>query len=266
MRLFFCLGSGVRPRGIARWDHYTCARRAGLWSADDRTLLEPTSFRPCPEPATDATTHDMTEADHSRPAAIDRRSLNLPNLITLLRFVLALILFVLMDIGGWWCAATVLFIVAALTDLLDGYLARKYGQITTLGRIMDPFVDKLIIIGAFLFLLGKPNSGISPWIAFIVMAREMFITSLRAFLEQHGLDFSAKFWGKLKMALQCCAVPLCLLSLSPDFRALFERSLDFRWFLRLRDLMVVLMTLVTVYSGLEYSWRAFQVLRKPGVK
>jgi CDP-diacylglycerol--glycerol-3-phosphate 3-phosphatidyltransferase len=216
-------------------------------------------------PTTESTTGERTEANHLRPAAIDRRSLNLPNLITLLRFVLALVLFALMDLDGWWRTAAVLFIVAALTDLLDGYLARKYGQITTLGRIMDPFVDKLIVIGAFLFLLGKPDSGISPWVAFIVMAREMFITSLRAFLEQHALDFSAKFWGKLKMALQCCAVPMCLLSLSPDFRSQFGAVLDFDWFLRLRDLTVLVMTLVTVYSGLEYSWRAFKVLRRPAV-
>ncbi|QDT52052.1 CDP-diacylglycerol--glycerol-3-phosphate 3-phosphatidyltransferase [Caulifigura coniformis] len=209
---------------------------------------------------------ELTETDHLGEAAIDRRSLNLPNFITLLRFLLSLVLFALMDLDGWWRTSAAVFIVAASTDFLDGYLARKYGQITTLGRIMDPFVDKLIICGAFLFLLGKKDSGISPWVAFIVMAREMFITSLRAFLEQHGRDFSAKFWGKLKMLLQCIAVPMCLLSLSPDF----ARSVDglmsggFEKFIWLRNLSVALMAAVTVYSGLEYSWRAFRVLRRPG--
>ena len=206
---------------------------------------------------------EMTEVHPRALPAIDGRSLNLPNLITLLRFVLAIILFILMDMDGWWRTSAIVFIVAALTDLLDGYLARRYGQITTLGRIMDPFVDKLIICGAFLFLLGKPNSGVSPWVAFIVMAREMFITSLRAFLEQHGRDFSAKFWGKLKMAMQCVAVPLCLVSLSPDFRRQFESIAEFGYFLWLRDVTLWAMTAVTVYSGLEYSWRAFQALRHP---
>ena len=118
----------------------------------------------------------------------------------------------------------------------------------------------------FLFLLGKKDSGISPWVAFIVMAREMFITSLRAFLEQHGRDFSAKFWGKLKMLLQCVAVPMCLLSLSPDFQQ-WTNSLmtnGFEHFVLLRNIAVWAMAAVTVYSGLEYSYRAFQALRRPG--
>lgn len=209
---------------------------------------------------------ELVEADHLGEAAIDRRSLNLPNFITLLRFLLSLVLFWLMDRDGWWRTSAAVFMVAASTDFLDGYLARKYGQITTLGRIMDPFVDKLIICGAFLFLLGKPESGISPWIAFIVMAREMFITSLRAFLEQHGRDFSARFWGKLKMFLQCIAVPLCLLSLSPDFHQAMDGAVvdGFEKFLWLRNMAVAAMAAVTVYSGLEYSWRAFQTLRRPG--
>jgi CDP-diacylglycerol---glycerol-3-phosphate 3-phosphatidyltransferase len=209
---------------------------------------------------------ELVEVDHLGQAAIDRRSLNVPNLITLLRFLLSLVLFGLMDADGWWRTSAAVFMVAASTDFLDGYYARKYGQITTLGRIMDPFVDKLIICGAFLFLLGKRDSGISPWVAFIVMAREMFITSLRGFLEQHGRDFSAKFWGKLKMLLQCVAVPLCLLSLSPDFRSQLEGWMagGFEKFLWLRDAAVWAMAAVTVWSGLEYSWRAFQVLRRPG--
>ncbi len=208
----------------------------------------------------------LPDVDRLGEAAIDGRSLNLPNLITLLRFLLSLVLFALMDLDGWWRTSAVVFIVAASTDFLDGYLARKYGQITTLGRIMDPFVDKLIICGAFLFLLGKPNSGISPWIAFVVMAREMFITSLRAFLEQHGRDFSAKFWGKLKMLLQCVAVPLCLLSLSPDFRVQLDGLMSggFTAFLWVRDVAVWSMAAVTIWSGLEYSYRAFLVLRRPG--
>jgi CDP-diacylglycerol--glycerol-3-phosphate 3-phosphatidyltransferase len=210
---------------------------------------------------------ELTEVDHLGVAAIDRRSLNLPNFITLLRFLLSLVLFWLMDLDGYWRTSAAVFIVAASTDFLDGYLARKYGQITTLGRIMDPFVDKLIICGAFLFLLGKHDSGISPWIAFIVMAREMFITSLRAFLEQHGRDFSARFWGKLKMLLQCVAVPLCLLSLSPDFRHGVDSLMTdgFQHFVLLRNIAVYAMAAVTVYSGLEYSYRAFMVLRRPGM-
>ncbi|MBX3443002.1 MAG: CDP-diacylglycerol--glycerol-3-phosphate 3-phosphatidyltransferase [Planctomyces sp.] len=217
-------------------------------------FIVPSTTQPAAPPAPSARDANL---------AIDRRSLNLPNLITLFRFVLAIVLFVLMDLEGFWRISALVFVVAALSDVLDGWIARKYGLVTTLGRIMDPFVDKLIICGAFLFLLGKPESGISPWIAFIVMAREMYITSLRAFLEQHGRDFSAKFWGKLKMALQCAAVPLCLLSLSPVFQNWIGQYVDFQHYLWLRDAVIYAMTAVTVYSGIEYSWRAFLALRNP---
>ena len=192
---------------------------------------------------------------------LDRQSLNLPNLITVLRFVLAIILFVLMDQNGMWRTAAVLFVVAASTDFLDGYLARKYGQVTVLGRILDPFVDKIIICGAFIFLLGKPESGISRWAAFLVVAREMFVTTLRSFLEQHGHDFSAKTSGKIKMGLQCTAVPFCLLSLSPDFQSQVEKLMDWSRFIGLRDFVVFLTVVVTLYSGVEYTWRAVRVLR-----
>ena len=202
------------------------------------------------------------------PGPFDRRSLNLPNLITLSRFGLSLVLFVLMDYStrspqnaGWWRTAAFVFVLAAFTDFLDGYIARRFGQVTTLGRILDPFVDKIIICGAFIFLLGREEeSGISRWTTFIVVAREMFITTLRAFLEQQGRDFSAQWAGKIKMILQCLAVPLCLLSLSPDFHEWTDTHMGFDRFLKLRDITIWVMVAATIYSGIEYTWHAFRIL------
>ena len=108
---------------------------------------------------------------------------------------------------------------------------------------------------------GKPESGISRWAAFLVVAREMFVTTLRSFLEQHGRDFSAKTSGKIKMGLQCTAVPFCLLSLSPDFQGAVEQVMDWKHFIATRDFIVLLTVVVTLYSGLEYTWRAVRVLR-----
>jgi CDP-diacylglycerol--glycerol-3-phosphate 3-phosphatidyltransferase len=193
-------------------------------------------------------------------ARLDRQSLNLPNLITVSRFVLSIILFVLIDMNGWWRAAAVVFIVAALTDYLDGYLARKYGQVTVLGRILDPFVDKIIICGAFIFLQKWENSGVTAWMTFIIIARELLITSLRAFLEQRGKDFSAKWSGKIKMIVQCAAVPLCLLSLSEPFVASLPDWFGVDRFRLLRDMTVWATIAITVYSGVEYTWRAFRML------
>ncbi len=196
-------------------------------------------------------------------SVIDGRSLNLPNAITLSRFVLSLVLFCLIATGKYWQTSAIVFIIAALTDFLDGYLARKYGQVTVLGRILDPFVDKIIICGSFIFLMAWPESGVGAWVTFVIVAREMFITQLRAFLEQRGTDFSAKWSGKIKMGLQCTAVPLCLFSLSPGFRSLWESVLSTRLLFGLRDFSIWATVAITVYSGMEYSWRAFQVLRRP---
>lgn len=194
------------------------------------------------------------------PPPLDRRSLNLPNLITLSRLVLSIVLFVLIDVNGWWRTATVVFIVAAATDFLDGYLARRYGQVTTLGRILDPFVDKIIICGAFLFLLPYHDSGITGWMTFAIIAREMFVTSLRGFLERQGKDFSAKWSGKIKMILQCVAVPLALMSMSPEFLRFVDTFWNSTAYLQFRDLCLWITVAVTVYSGVEYTWRAFRML------
>ena len=196
-------------------------------------------------------------------SAIDARSLNLPNAITLSRFVLALVLFGLISTNRFWQTSSVVFVIAALTDFLDGYLARKHGQVTVLGRILDPFVDKIIICGSFIFLMAWPNSGVGAWVTFAIVAREMFITQLRAFMEQRGTDFSAKWSGKIKMGFQCVAVPLCLLSLSPEFLASAKSVISQPQLVFLRDLSIWATVAITVYSGVEYSWRAFQILRRP---
>lgn len=187
------------------------------------------------------------------------RSLNIPNLITLSRLVLTFVVLILITFQRYWIATTCLFVVAVATDFLDGYLARKWNQVTTLGRIMDPFVDKMIIGGTMIFLVALPQSGISAWMTFIVIAREMFITGLRSVLEGQGVDFSAKLSGKLKMLLQSVVIPMCLISLSPAFR----EALGAGWptFQITRDVLLWTMVLVTVYSGAEYvvrGWRAMK--------
>jgi len=188
------------------------------------------------------------------PEPIDGRSLNLPNLITLSRLGLAVVLFWLIYVEGFWITAAVLFVVAAATDAIDGYIARKYGQVTTLGRILDPFVDKIIVCGAFVFLLEKKaDSGVNSWMVMSVIGREMFVTGLRSFLEQTGKDFSAAFIGKAKMALQCVAITMSLLSLSPEVG-----NPTFNFY---RNIVLWAAVAVTLYSGLTYAVRGFQMLR-----
>ncbi len=87
---------------------------------------------------------------------------NLPNQLTSLRLLLSLVLFGLI-VSECYMSSLWLFVVAAGTDWLDGYFARKYGQVTTLGRILDPFADKVIVCGTFIFLLAVPGWATEPW-------------------------------------------------------------------------------------------------------
>lgn len=183
---------------------------------------------------------------------------NSPNIITISRLALSVVLFVLISVwkgAGCGIAAAVLFTIAVLTDALDGYLARKYNLITQLGRILDPFADKVIVLGTFIFLLERrPESGVNAAMVVIVLARELLVTGLRSFLEQHGQDFSANLIGKIKMMLQSVALVGSLLSISPMFQANAG-------FLLVRDILLWSAVAVTVYSGWIYILRAMQLLR-----
>jgi len=177
--------------------------------------------------------------------------LNVPNQITAVRFILAIIVFACIALK-YFLAALVIFLIAASTDWLDGYWARRFKQVTKLGRIFDPFVDKFIICGVFIFLAAVPNSGILPWMAVIVVARELLVTALRGEVEGKGGDFSANRSGKLKMLFQCAAaaaslVPLCITTQSP---AIF-------W---TRDACIWIALVLTVYSCAIYIVAAIRIL------
>jgi CDP-diacylglycerol--glycerol-3-phosphate 3-phosphatidyltransferase len=178
---------------------------------------------------------------------------NLPNQLTIARLVLALVLFGLIT-WEYWLTSLVVFVVAAATDWLDGYFARKYGLVTQLGRILDPFVDKIIICGAFICLVGYPRSGIAGWMAVVVVGRELLITALRSFLEQQGADFSASMSGKLKMVAQCAAAGVSLFYLS------YPEGSEPQWIQYLLPAAVWTSLALTVYSGVEYVRRAVQLV------
>jgi CDP-diacylglycerol--glycerol-3-phosphate 3-phosphatidyltransferase len=177
---------------------------------------------------------------------------NVPNLLTTVRFALAIAVIALIPAKAY-TAALIVFIVAASTDWMDGYWARKYGQVTKLGRIFDPFVDKIIICGSFIALVALPESGIAAWMAVVVVGRELLVTSLRGIIEGAGGDFSATFWGKWKLVVQCFAVGFSLLgmALAPPSSLL----------LGLRHVAIWGSVLITIYSGLDYTLAAARVLR-----
>jgi CDP-diacylglycerol--glycerol-3-phosphate 3-phosphatidyltransferase len=156
----------------------------------------------------------------------DRRPLlNLPNRITLARLVLAIVFCILLTQYSQQSpkpllldVAAGIFILAAATDFLDGYLARKYGQVTALGRVMDPLVDKVLVCGAFILFVGtnfvdedgRNATGVSAWMVVVIVGRELLVTGLRGFNEGQGRAFGAGLHGKIKMWMQSIAAPTIL--------------------------------------------------------
>jgi len=187
---------------------------------------------------------------------------NVPNVLTTARFLLSIVVFVLIPFGQY-LAAMIVFLIAASTDWIDGWWARKFNQVTKLGRIFDPFVDKIIICGTFIFLAAEwPSSGIAPWMAVVVMGREMLVTAIRSEIEGRGGDFSAKTMGKLKMLFQCAAVVASLLALH-HFQAAGDSSCALpTWLSWSLQTSVWLAVILTIYSGLEYVVAAARILSR----
>ena len=206
---------------------------------------------------------DAKSAKHVRSAMF-----NFPNQVTSLRLLLSVIMFGFIT-RDYYLTSFVLFVIAAGTDWLDGYYARKYGQVTTLGRILDPFADKVIVCGTFIFLVADKTmhdvpGGLRPWMVVVIVGRELLVTALRSFIEDRGSDFSAKMSGKLKMVLQCIAAGTCIFYLyryeggKPPQHIAACMS-DWVWWV----LVVFLWSSVvlTVYSGLVYIRTAVRLLR-----
>src|SRR5438477_6573194 len=183
---------------------------------------------------------------------------NLPNQLTAARFLLALVLFYLVT-EAYWLACFIVFALASFTDWLDGYLARKQGLVSTLGRNLDPLVDKVLVCGAYIFLLpdGDKEGWLKPWMVTVVVARELVITGLRGFMEMHGAKFGADWLGKIKMALQCAALIAIFVALDAEAREISPRG----WMELTRDVCIYAMLASTLLSGLQYLWRAYIVFR-----
>ncbi len=192
-----------------------------------------------------------SETNPDTPAAT---VFNVPNQLTAARFVLAILVFVLI-VCQQYLAGMIVFIVAASTDWIDGYWARRFNQVTKLGRMFDPFVDKIIICGTFILLGAAPDSGIAAWMAVVVVGRELLVTALRSFIEESGGDFSANMAGKLKMVFQCAAVVVSLwvLETGPAQAAAW-----LQWTL---VGLVWLAVLSTIQSGLGYVWASAKFFR-----
>jgi CDP-diacylglycerol--glycerol-3-phosphate 3-phosphatidyltransferase len=174
--------------------------------------------------------------------------MNLPNILAFARILIAPVIFMLLvdrdlfvGIHHSWLDyfAGLLFVIAGITDFLDGYIARKWNQITKLGSILDPLADKMLTLAGFLglMILGRADE----WAIFLILTREFFITGLRVVAVSEGRDVSATFAGKVKTVVQLIAIGFLIMNWS------------------FGDLLLWLSVVLTIYSGYEYVreyWRS----------
>jgi CDP-diacylglycerol--glycerol-3-phosphate 3-phosphatidyltransferase len=188
---------------------------------------------------------------------IGQESLNVPNLITLTRILLIPVfvgLFVTPDPDRSIMAAVV-FVTAAVSDLLDGYLARRSGQVTKLGKLLDPIADKLLVLSALILLLNIDR--VSALVAILILAREVAVTGIRAIAASEGLIIQAETTGKYKMALQVIAIVLLILE-GTDLAALGN--------VHLAGTVTLYLSLLLGYvSGGQYVWSFWKQVMAKGL-
>jgi CDP-diacylglycerol--glycerol-3-phosphate 3-phosphatidyltransferase len=177
----------------------------------------------------------------------------IPNLLSLSRLPLAAGLFACVT-QHWWLAALIVFAVAALTDWLDGWWARRFGPLSAVGRSLDPLTDKVLVCGAFIYLMADPLTGtrVLPWMVTVIVSRELLVTGLRGLVEATGAKFGADWFGKLKTVLQMATI----------FAVLVAQWLELagEWDWVVRGVLYAAVA-ATIGSGLQYLVKAARVLR-----
>jgi CDP-diacylglycerol--glycerol-3-phosphate 3-phosphatidyltransferase len=182
--------------------------------------------------------------------------LNLPNLLASLRILIAPVMFWIIlnpqvftangfDITWNYYFASLLFVLASVTDFFDGYIARQWNQMTMLGAILDPLADKMLTLAAFLGLMVMGDA--SPWAIYIIIVRELFITGLRTVAVSEGISVKASWSGKVKTVAQMIDIGFLLIH--------WPFGSTLLWFA----------VFLTVYSGLEYLWGFKKAIMKENI-
>ncbi len=173
--------------------------------------------------------------------------MNLPNQLTLLR-IIAIPVFIVVLMMGHGYIATIIFIAAAITDMLDGHIARKYNLVTNFGKLMDPLADKLLVMSALVCLVQLGH--VPGWMAIVILAREFAVTGLRQVAASEGIVIAAGTTGKIKTITQMIAIPLLLLDNWPCRYIGVPLDQIFLW----------ISVVMTIVSGVEYIVKNRQLL------
>ncbi len=174
--------------------------------------------------------------------------MNIANQLTILRIALVPV-FMYFLLAGNMMMAAVMFIIASLTDFLDGYLARKLNLITNLGKFMDPLADKVLVMAAFICLVEIGT--VSSWAVVIILGREFIVSIFRAVAAAEGIVIAASWWGKLKTNSQMLAIVLLLFNNTP------LEVMDGR----LAQIVLWIAVALTLISGVDYIVKNKQVLK-----
>ena len=200
--------------------------------------------------------------------------MNLPNKLTVARFVLALAFVVLMSFPYLAChlVAYAVFTVAAITDFYDGKIARARNLITNFGKLLDPVADKVLLVGALIMLMSLPTLRIPQWTVVAILAREFLITGVRSLAASDGVVIAANTWGKTKAVLQMVYV-FVFLALAILAQILPHVSAAAPWMPHMLDLYlrvlraaslwaIVFVAVFTIYSGFQFirvNWKSVKL-------
>lgn len=181
--------------------------------------------------------------------------MNLPNKLTLLRVFMIpfFVLFMLVNITGEYdkYIAVAIFIIASLTDMLDGKIARKYNLVTNFGKFMDPLADKLLVCAALICLIGDK---LQAWIVIVIISRELIISGFRTVAADNGVVIAASWWGKYKTTAQMVMIIVMII------------NLDYHWYGILEYVLIYLSLALTIISLADYMIKNRQVLVEGSTK
>ena len=191
--------------------------------------------------------------------------MNLPNKLTVLRVImipLVMVCYMVDAIPFGKIIALALFVIAAATDFLDGYIARKYNLVTDLGKFLDPIADKLLVITTLIMIVVDGTIP-APWgliVLTIIISRELIIDAFRLIASTKGIIMAADIFGKAKTMVQCWTMPLCILLSFLSGVTKVQGSLGLDIFAIVCYVLIGLSTVLTVISGVNYIVKNKQVI------
>ncbi len=178
--------------------------------------------------------------------------MNVPNRLTILRVIMIPLFVIAMLWQSFPCSdyiAAALFIAACITDFFDGYLARKYNQVTTIGKFMDPLADKLLVCAALICFLADPGTRMPVWVVIIIISREFIISGFRLAAAEKGVTIAASYWGKVKTVVQMAMSILLIFDFThPIFRII-------------EDIFIYSALILTVISLVDYIYKNRDIMK-----